>query len=82
VAAWAAGSDEAAYLAWEARRGDGVVAFARDCIRQARLKRRLDCGHWIDGSELYRYYVAKIYGDEGLYQRTDCEPCARVDRRY
>jgi hypothetical protein len=64
----------------------GSVAFGRTCTRAARLKRRCDCGHWVDGSrtgtELYRYQVWKLVGATELEQRTDCEPCARVDARY
>lgn len=64
----------------------GAVAFARTCIRAARLKRLCDCGHWVDGSaardQLYRYQVWKIVGQHGVEQRTDCEPCARVDLRF
>jgi hypothetical protein len=67
------------YLAWEARRSR--PEFARACVRRRRLKARMDCGHTIDGSELYRYQVWK-YVDEPLGQRTDCEVCAREDNRY
>lgn len=54
-------------------------AFVRDCVRRARLKRRCDCGHWIDGAEPYRYQVWKLNGDRQITQRTDCEWCARQD---
>lgn len=60
----------------------GTTAFQRFCVRRARLKRKLECGHWIDGSEPYRYGVWKHYGDDRIWQRTDCEECARVDARY
>lgn len=71
---------EADYLAWERRRS--AVSFARECIRRARLKRRLDCGHTVDGSEPYRYQVWRFNLDPpGVSQRTDCEQCARVDLR-
>lgn len=58
-------------------------AFARTETRRRRLKCRLDCGHWIDGSELYRYQVWRVNGDPRgvIRQRTDCEPCARIDLR-
>lgn len=56
-----------------------AYAFVRSCVRRARLKRRLDCGHWIDGSEPYRYQVWKLNGDREISQRTDCEFCARGD---
>jgi len=57
-------------------------AFYRVAVRRARLKRRLDCGHVIDGSEPYRYQVFKIREDVSIMQRLDCEPCARVDGCY
>lgn len=64
----------------------GTVAFSRTCTRAARLKRRCDCGHTVDGSrdrdQLYRYHVAKVIGEPGLVQRTDCDPCSRADARY
>lgn len=67
------------YLAWEARQAQ--AEFERQCLRRRRFKTQLDCGHWIDGSELYRYQVWKFRG-ETIGQRTDCEVCARVDNRY
>lgn len=67
------------YLAWLKRQG--ALAFSRIAHRRANLKRLCDCGHWIDGSEPYRYQVWKNNGDAGLTQRTDCEPCAREDLR-
>lgn len=67
------------YLAWVKRQG--ALAFARVSDRRARLKRRCDCGHVIDGSEPYRYQVWKYNGDAELSQRTDCESCARRDLR-
>jgi hypothetical protein len=69
-----------AYLAWE--RSQSGVAFERTCTRRAILKRKLSCGHWVDGSELYRYHVHKLNCDLELTQRLDCEPCARADARY
>lgn len=65
---------------WAARetRRQSRPAFARVCVRRRKLKTRLDCGHVIDGSELYRYQVWKWFGG-GLEQRMDCELCARVD---
>lgn len=68
------------YYSWLARQG--ALAFSRIAHRRAKLKRRLDCGHVIDGSEPYRYQVWKGNGDAGLTQRTDCEFCARGDSRY
>ena len=70
-------ADLYAALAWE--RAQSALAFARDCVRHTKLKRRLDCGHWIDGSELYRYQVWKRNCDHEISQRLDCEFCARVD---
>jgi hypothetical protein len=58
-------------------------AFARTEHRHARLKRQVDCGHWIDGTEPYRYQVWKLNCDPRgvIHQRTDCEFCARRDAR-
>lgn len=60
-----------------------AYAFRRVDERRASLKRRLTCGHWIDGGEPYRYSVWRVNlqprGE--LEQRTDCEFCARVDLR-
>lgn len=67
------------YLAWVTRQG--ALAFSRIAYRRCRLKRRLDCGHVIDGSEPYRYQVFKHSGDASITQRTDCETCAREDLR-
>jgi hypothetical protein len=69
-----------AALAWERRQHE--PAFERVEVRRSRLKRRCDCGHWIDGSEPYRYAVWKVRGAAGVEQRLDCEFCARVDARY
>jgi hypothetical protein len=69
-----------AELEWrEHERWLAAFAFARSVVRRARLKRRCDCGHWIDGSEPYRYQVWKLNADRGITQRTDCEQCARDD---
>lgn len=58
-------------------------AFWRSETRRTRLKRGpLDCGHVIDSSEPYRYSVGKMVGATVLFQRLDCEFCARVDARY
>lgn len=78
VAALAA-DPPADYLAWLKRQS--ALAFSRIAHRKAKLKRLCDCGHWIDGSEPYRYQVWKQNGDERLSQRTDCEACARADLR-
>lgn len=59
-----------------------AYAFHRVDLRRTRLKRRLDCGHVIDGSEPYRYVVWKLNADVRISQRLDCEPCARRDARY
>lgn len=59
-----------------------AYAFHRVDSRRTRLKRRLDCGHVIDGSEPYRYVVWKLNGDVGITQRLDCETCARRDASY
>jgi len=56
--------------------------FFRSETRRTRLKRLCDCGHWIDGTEPYRYMVWKDRGDDGIQQRTDCEFCARKDDSY
>jgi hypothetical protein len=60
------------------------LAFARTTTRRAKLKKQLDCGHVIDGTEPYRYSVwRRNYDDRGvIHQRTDCEFCARKDNRY
>ena len=65
----------------ERERWLAAIAFARTCTRRARLKRPLDCGHVIDGSEPYRYQVWRVNGDPrgAISQRTDCEFCARHD---
>ena len=68
------------YLEWEKVRA--TPEFSRTVVRRRKLKVKLDCGHWIDGSELYRYQVWKYRDDPGITQRTDCEPCAREDNRY
>lgn len=67
----------AAALAWE--RAQTALAFERSEARRTILKRRCDCGHWIDGGEPYRYQVWKLNRDPELTQRLDCEFCARVD---
>jgi hypothetical protein len=72
--------DETAEIEWRLHeRWLAAYAFARTCTRRARLKRRCDCGHYIDGSEPYRYIVWKLNGDAAITQRTDCEFCARAD---
>lgn len=68
-----------AYLEWE--KHQNAFAFKRTEDRKTRLKRKCDCGHWIDGGEPYRYQVWKINGDRTITQRTDCEFCAREDLR-
>lgn len=70
----------AAALAWE--RAQTALAFERVETRKSILKRYLDCGHWIDGSEPYRYQVWKRNCDPELTQRLDCEFCAREDQAY
>lgn len=74
-----------ARLAFAGGEDPGRVVFSRTCLRAARLKRLCDCGHWVDGSrdrdQIYRYQVWKLPGTSGVEQRTDCEPCARVDVR-
>lgn len=67
-----------AFMRREAR--IGTTAFQRFCTRKSKLKRKLECGHYIDASEPYRYGVWKLYGSE-LEQRRDCEFCAREDLR-
>lgn len=59
-------------------------AFHRQERRRARLKRLLDCGHWIDGIEPYRYQVWRLVSDPRgvISQRLDCEFCAREDSRF
>lgn len=68
--------DDEAYERWLY-----ATAFERTATRAARLKRKLDCGHWIDGSEPYRYQVWRTNDQPRgvLSQRTDCEFCARGD---
>lgn len=68
------------YLAWE--RLQDRPAFARTETRHTKLKRRLDCGHVVDGTEPYRYHVHKDRGREGVVQETACELCARRDNAY
>jgi hypothetical protein len=65
------------YLAWE--KVQEGFAFHRVDYRHTKLKRRVDCGHVIDGTEPYRYQVWKIRREIALGQRTDCEFCARSD---
>ncbi len=67
-------------LAWEA--SQAAFAFHRTDERHTRLKRHGDCGHWIDGSEPYRYQVWLLNGEDRLGQRIDCEFCARDDSRF
>lgn len=71
-----------AYLEWEEKQR--AVAFERSETRKARLKRKLDCGHWIDGTEPYRYSVWRTNDmPRGtIEQRLDCEFCAREDNHY
>ncbi len=58
-------------------------AFKRSETRRTILKRGpLDCGHVIDGTEPYRYFVGKFNGDAELIQMRDCEFCARSDLRF
>jgi hypothetical protein len=61
-----------------------AYAFFREDRRKTRLKRLLDCGHWIDGTEPYRYLVWRLVSDprSTIQQRLDCEFCARTDARY
>lgn len=68
--------------AWERKQTE--PAFERTAKHATRLKRLLSpgCGHWIDGGELYRYYVAKLPEERELVQLYHCEPCAREDARY
>lgn len=56
--------------------------FYRIEYRKTRLKRLCDCDHWIDGTEPYRYIVGKLRGKTELFQRLDCEFCAREDNHY
>jgi hypothetical protein len=82
VSAALADVDELELEEWQAReRWLNSYAFSRTETRRRRLKTLLDCGHWIDGSELYRYQVWKLNGGTTIAQRTDCEPCARKDLR-
>lgn len=68
-------------LAAEYERWLHGVAFARSELRHSRLKRRVDCGCMIDGGEPYRYQVWRDNAAARgvIEQRTDCEPCSRVD---
>jgi hypothetical protein len=65
-------------------RDEFSFAFHREERRRSRLKRLCDCGHWIDGTEPYRYQVWRLISDPrgAIRQRLDCEFCARVDSRY
>lgn len=56
--------------------------FYRSEVRRTRLKRLCDCDHYIDGGEPYRYQVGKLAGAGELWQRLDCEFCARADARF
>lgn len=60
-----------------------AFSFRRTETRRTILKRLLDCGHWIDGSEPYRYQVWRLNLDPRgeITQRRDCEFCARSDLR-
>jgi hypothetical protein len=72
------------YEALEYERRMFAYSFHRTEVRKAKLKRPCDCGHWIDGSEPYRYCVWRTNDmPRGtIQQRTDCEFCARADNRY
>lgn len=61
-----------------------AFAFYRTERRKTRLKRLCDCGHWIDGTEPYRYQVWKLRSSSTarVEQRLDCEFCARADNAY
>lgn len=61
---------------------EGEWSFYRQETRHTRLKRHMDCEHTIDGGEPYRYQVGKIVGATRLFQRYDCEFCARSDNSY
>lgn len=63
---------------------EGGFAFYRLERRKTRLKRLCDCGHWIDGTEPYRYQVFRLLADPRgvIRQRLDCEFCAREDNAY
>lgn len=81
-AAFELDDDELAYRAELER--EFAFAFHRSETRRTRLKRRCDCGHWIDGTEPYRYSVWRVNSDPAgvIQQRLDCEFCARADNRY
>lgn len=68
----------------ERRYGDrtGTTAFERAEVRKSSRRRDLQCGHIIDATEPYRYYVAKVIGIEPLLQVTECDFCMRVGTRY
>lgn len=68
------------YIEWEKRQA--TPCFSRAVVRVRKLKAKLDCGHWVDGSDLYRYMVWKYPDDPEISQRTDCEVCARRDMSY
>jgi hypothetical protein len=61
-----------------------AFAFHREERRKTRLKRLCDCGHWIDGTEPYRYAVWRLRSDPRgrVTQRLECEFCARADASY
>ena len=63
---------------------DYRFAFHREERRKRRLKCLCDCGHWIDGTEPYRYQVWRFVSDPRgvIRQRLDCEFCAREDASY
>lgn len=61
----------------------GADAFHRTETRHALLKRRLDCGCWIDGGEPYIYSVWRVNDQPPgvISQLTACEFCSRGDWR-
>ncbi len=69
------------YERW-ARRDGRLYEFERLEDRNSSRGRLLDCGHRIDRSEPYRYWVGKVPGERGVAQRRDCDVCRRKDDRY
>lgn len=60
----------------------GRTAFERAEVRRSSRRRPLTCGHIIDATEPYRYYVAKLVNIAGLVQHTECDFCMRHGNRY
>jgi hypothetical protein len=60
----------------------GTWAFDRREIRHSVKQRLLDCGHRIDPTEPYEYFVGKLWGETYIVQRRDCDVCMRRGHSY